>query len=238
MIRLDRYVSVAAGLSRSQARRAIGQGRVRVADAAARDPSTRLPEDPADVTLDGALLCYQQYTYLMMNKPADIVCSARDDGYPSVLRLVDAGPSGRRLHVVGRLDADTTGLLLLTNDGDWSHRVTAPAKKLPKVYLVQTANVIGPDVAEAFHSGLLLRSESSPTKPARLRLLAPDRAEVTLCEGRYHQVKRMFAACSLVVVSLHRQRIGGLPLDPRLGPGDSRELTAAEQEAVFQPVPV
>ena len=190
----------------------------------------------ADVRVDGEPLDPPAGLVLMLHKPAGYTCSTRDRG-----RLVhDLLPPrfARRspqLSTVGRLDRDTSGLLLLTDDGALLHRIISPKSKLPKVYEATLARPLRGDEADTFASGtLMLESEKTPLLPARLDVLSPTRARLTLHEGRYHQVRRMFAAVGNHVQALHRSRIGGLDLGD-LAEGRWRVLEAADIERLFAP---
>jgi 16S rRNA pseudouridine516 synthase len=149
-----------------------------------------------------------------------------------VFDLLDAEPRPESLHLVGRLDLDTTGLVLLTDDGDWSHRITAPRKKRPKVYRVRLAHAWSREepALTILREGVSLRGDDRPTAPAEVDWLGGDDLRLVIREGRYHQVKRMLAAVGNRVVSLHRERIGALALDPSLSPGAYRSLTEIERE--------
>jgi 16S rRNA pseudouridine516 synthase len=136
----------------------------------------------------------------------------------------------QQLHVAGRLDIDTSGLVLLSDDGNWSHRITAPRHKCPKRYRVTLAAPLDPAAVEQFAAGLTLRNEAKKTKPATLEILTPTEVRLTIGEGKYHQVKRMFAAIGNHVVALHREAIGALQLDESLAPGEYRPLSEAERE--------
>jgi 16S rRNA pseudouridine516 synthase len=225
-MRLDRYVSHGTGLSRSLAQRAIRDGRVQVAGAVVTDPSRHVAET-APIVIDGAPVATPGPRYYMLHKPAGYVCAASDTRYPTILELID---TDRRegLHVAGRLDADTTGLVLVTDDGDWSHRVTSPRHKLPKVYHVTLAEPLT-DVAEgALRAGVQLDNEPHSCRPAAIERLSDTTLHLTITEGKYHQVKRMFAATGNHVARLHRVQIGALRLDPALAEGASRPLLADE----------
>ena len=169
--------------------------------------------------------------YFMLHKPAGCVSATRDPEHRTVLDLLDE-PDKHELHIGGRLDFNTTGLLLITNDGQWSRRMTLPGRKLPKVYYVETEQPIEAHYAEVFARGLYFRYEDLTTLPAQLEILAPRAARLTLHEGRYHQVKRMFGHFQNKVTRLHRERMGGLALDPQLAPGQYRALSAAELAAL------
>jgi 16S rRNA pseudouridine516 synthase len=225
---LDRYLSQATGLSRSMAQRAVRRGAVTVAGVVIRDPATAVAAGAA-VTLDGVSLALPGKRYFMLHKPPGVVCDRGDAHHRSVFELLHE-PGRDRLHVAGRLDQDVTGLVLITDDGAWSHRITAPRRKQPKTYLVTLAAPLDEPAAAALRGGVSLRGESRPTRPAAVQPLADRRARLTIREGRYHQVKRMFAAVGNRVVALHREGIGALALDPALPPGAYRHLSPAELE--------
>jgi 16S rRNA pseudouridine516 synthase len=147
--------------------------------------------------------------------------------HPSILNLIDIEKHDR-LHIVGRLDVDTTGLVLITDDGQWSHRITSPKKNCQKTYRVDLANKIRSDTIERFKKGLLLKNELKPTLPAQLVIQSKQKVLLSIQEGRYHQVKRMFAAVGNHVEALHRVSIGTITLDVQLGDGEWRYLTEDE----------
>ena len=181
------------------------------------------------VTLNGEILMPRSFRYLLLNKPIDTICSNVDEKYPSVLNLLDIDRVSE-LHIAGRLDVDTTGLVLITDDGHWSFNLTSPKNKCEKVYQVTLSRPISSDVTERFQEGILLQGESKLTLPAKLRIIGPHKVFLSLTEGRYHQVKRMFAAIGNRVQSLHRHQIGGLELDVDIGRW--RSLTQAEVEGL------
>jgi 16S rRNA pseudouridine516 synthase len=225
-MRLDRFLSHSSGLSRSQVKRLLHADGVTLDGLPVRDPALAVGEHSL-VTLNGATQPWPRSRYVMLNKPAGYVCSTEDPGHPVVSSLVDA-PWAAGLHSAGRLDVDSTGLVLLTNDGAWSHALTSPRRHCLKTYLVGLKHPVAADVAQRFADGLLLNGENRPTLPAQLELIDTRTARVSIQEGRYHQVKRMFAACSNRVETLHRERIGAILLDPALQPGQWRELQAIE----------
>lgn len=228
--RLDRMLSYATGQSRSQVKRLLLNGEVQVDGVPVRNAA--LPVTPASqVLLGDALLDWPRHHYLMLHKPAGYVCSSADPAHPVVTRLI-AQPWAARLHCAGRLDLDTTGLVLLTSDGNWSHALTSPRRVCDKSYLVQLAEPLDSALVARFAQGLTLRGDAKPTLPARLEPLDTHQARVWLSEGRYHQVKRMFAACGNHVISLHRECIGPITLDPTLPAGAWRALHADEIGAV------
>ncbi|MBK1850854.1 MULTISPECIES: 16S rRNA pseudouridine(516) synthase RsuA [unclassified Marinobacter] len=225
-MRLDQFISTNSPLSRKEARRAIHARRVEVNGEVWKDTGKHVPADAA-ISLDGAQLTIQGERYLMLNKPAGVVSATRDSDHPTALDLLPAELT-QDLHIAGRLDADTTGLLLLTTDGKWSHRVTSPKVDCPKTYRVTLNTPISESAIEELEKGLVLHNEVKPTKPAQVKVVEPQLIELTISEGRYHQVKRMLAAVGNHVEALHRQSIGAVSLDPALKPGAYRELTEQE----------
>jgi len=235
-LRLDRFVSQAAGISRSQARSLIRRGRVNVDGEPVRDAARHVGEAER-VEHAGEVLVAPQPIYLMMNKPCGLLSATSDSEQDTVLSMLPPALAAR-VHLVGRLDKDTSGLLLLTDDGDWSHRVTSPNHSCAKTYLAELAEPLVADAESRLRLGLVLRSEKLPTRPAALQRLDATHARITITEGRYHQVRRMFAALGNRVLALHRERIGGLFLDETLRAGQWRALSPAEREAVFCDQPV
>lgn len=231
MMRLDRFLSETSPLTRSLAKRALKNGEVTLNGGPIKQSATQIDTNNDVVVLNGERLALVGRRYIMLHKPVDVECNARRGLYQRAIDLIDL-PKVERLQPVGRLDVDTTGLLLLTDDGQWSHRVTSPRHRCAKVYIAELAEPMEGAAAEWAISqvadGLMLDGEETPTQPATLRLLSPMQAELTITEGRYHQVKRMFAALGNHVNSLHRSSIGDLALDANLAPGEWRELTADE----------
>jgi len=232
-MRLDRFVSRATCVSRSQARALIRQGRVSVAGSSIADVGHVLVVADG-VLLDGRPIGLPQAAYLMMNKPVGLVSARRDDRQATVLSLLPA-PLAGRVHIVGRLDKQTSGLLLLSDDGAWSHCVSSPRHACPKTYLVELAEALQPDAECRLAAGILLRGEHSASRPASLQRLSPDRVRITVTEGRYHLVRRLFAALGNRVTRLHREMVGGLCLDADLAPGQWRMLSDQERLGVLDP---
>lgn len=229
-MRLDKYLAGVTDLSRSDAKRAIKDGDVAVAGRVVLDPQFDVAAD-APVTLAGQKLRTAAPRYFMLHKPEGYVCAARDRQHLTVLDLLDED-NVESLHIAGRLDIDTTGLVLLTDDGVWSHRITAPRRDCDKTYWLQTAEPILDTAVTQFERGLFLHSEKTRLKPAFLEIIDPHTARMRISEGKYHQVKRMFGAIGNAVVKLHRERVGAISLDPNLAEGEYRALTAAEIESV------
>ncbi len=226
-MRLDRFLARRAGLGRRGAREALAAGRVSVDDRPVRDGHHPV-DDFSAVALDGVTLHRGVPRYLMLHKPAGCVSATRDRRHPTVLDLIDE-PADRKadLHLAGRLDFNSTGLLLLTNDGRWSRRLTDPGSG-EKTYHVRTEDPIGEHYTAVFREGLYFRYEDLTTLPAGLEILGPREARVTLREGRYHHIKRLFGHFNNRVVALHRESVAGIRLDPALRPGQYRPLTDEE----------
>lgn len=228
-MRLDKFLAENTGLTRSQAGKALRAGLVTVNGEIEKNSAAKISEDD-QICYDGELLSWvDEGQYFMLYKPQGYVCSHDDGDYPTVFSFFDY-PLNSRLHCAGRLDVDTTGLVLLTDDGQWSHRITSPKHHCEKTYLVTLADPIEDHYAAEFEKGILLRGEKTATLPAQLEILDDYNANLTISEGRYHQVKRMFAALGNKVVALHRWRIGDVVLDENLQEGECRPLTAQEIE--------
>ncbi|MBD3894253.1 pseudouridine synthase [Halomonas sp. ML-15] len=228
-MRLDKFLADTTDLTRSLAKKALHREEVSVDGQVTKNPATQVDAD-SEVHWLGQRLSLVGLRYLMLNKPAGVECSARQGLYPLVRDLIEL-PNVERLQTVGRLDVDTTGLVLLSDDGQWSHRVTSPKRRCGKVYRVSLSEPLeGAALVEAqrdFAEGILLDGEDKPTRPAELLMRTSCDAELTLYEGKYHQVKRMFAAIGNHVEALHRESVGPLTLG-ELAPGEWRELTREE----------
>ena len=229
-MRLDKYLCHSTGLTRSRAQGMIRSGQVTVNGEVVKDTSYKLPAD-AVVTWRDQTVQLSGKRYYMLNKPVDVVCATTDAQHRTVLDLL-GGENTKGLHVAGRLDIDTTGLVLLSDDGDWTHRITSPKHECSKTYRVSLADPVDESLTGRFAEGIELRNEEKKTRPAGLEIITPTEVRLTIGEGKYHQVKRMFAAVGNKVLALHRERIGALVLDPDLEPGQWRELSKAEVEAV------
>lgn len=226
-MRLDKAVSL-SGLSRSEARKAIAAGRVRVCGQTVRDPGRSA--EPGDVTLDGVPIGAEAELHLMLHKPAGVVTATEDRRLPTVLDLLPEKLRRKGLGPVGRLDRDVTGLVLLTTDGQLAHRLISPRWKAEKLYRARCEGRLCPRDVDAFAEGMALSDFTA--KPAELRILSAEDdasvAEVILTEGKFHQVKRMFAAVGHPLIALERLRIGCVTLDEGLAPGEYRPLRAEE----------
>lgn len=222
--RLDQILSNLGYCSRREARDWIDAGSVTVGGQPAEDAAQKV--SPAEVRVDGEPLDHPDGLLLLLNKPLGLVCSHDGREGPSVYTLLPDRWRRRNPTVtsIGRLDKETSGLLLVTDQSALVHRLTSPKHKVPKVYRATLDRDIPPDLAARFASGTLqLEGEEKPCAPAELTILSPREADLTLIEGRYHQVRRMFAAAGLTVLTLHRTRFGQLELAD-LPPGQWREL--------------
>ncbi|MFO1387795.1 pseudouridine synthase [Cellvibrio sp.] len=230
-MRLDKFIGNNTQLSRTQIHAAIKQGIVYVNDVLVTKTNTQI-KDTDKVMVDDQVIEPRKPRYLMLHKPAGYVCANTDSEHPTVLDLVDA-PFKHELQIAGRLDVDTTGLVLLTDDGQWNHKITSPKHMHTKNYLVTTANPIEDSYIKIFADGVILKGETKLTLPAELKVLDKHHAELSICEGKYHQVKRMFAAVGNHVIALHRNRIGSVYLGD-LPAGQFRYLTTQEVESFGQ----
>lgn len=226
-MRLDKFIAEQTGLTRSQAAKELKAGLITVNGEIVKTGSIKISQQD-EIYYDGKMLEWVEAgQYFMLNKPQGCVCSHDDGEYPTVFQFFDY-PLSTRLHTAGRLDVDTTGLVLLTDDGKWSHRITSPKHHCEKTYLVTLADPIEDFYVEKLYEGILLRGEKTPTLPAQMEILDDYNLNLTISEGRYHQVKRMFAALGNKVIALHRWRIGGIILDETLEEGEFRTLTPQE----------
>ncbi len=226
-MKLDRLLAKHDSMGRSRARALIVAGRVSVNGL----PTKRIDHEVdrfTGIDLDGVpVRPPERLLHLMLHKPCGVLSATSDPAHPTVIDLID-DPDRHTLHLVGRLDRNTSGLILLTNDGSWSKPLMAPATKVPKVYLVETRDPIPSSAVEAFAAGFHFHTEDRTTLPAALEILGERLARLTLHEGRYHQIKRMFHRIGNRVVKLHRESIGAISLPPDLGPGEWRRLTMEE----------
>lgn len=226
-MRLDKFVCKSTQLTKSEAIQLIHIGAVIVNGAAVINEATQVHESN-HIFLNGHRLKARDFRYILIHKPADTICSNIDEVYPSVLNSIDVDKVSE-LHIAGRLDADTTGLVLVTDDGRWSFNITRPTSQCEKVYRVGLSHAIANDVAAKFEQGVQLQGEQQLTLPARLDVISRQEVLLTITQGKFHQVKRMFAAVGNRVVSLHREKIGEISLDVELG--QWRYLTADEVQS-------
>ena len=229
-MRLDKLLSNLGVASRAGCRELLKAGRVQVDGQTVRDGAVQISEKAA-VLLDGTALDTRLARHLMLFKPAGVLTAAEDGRQQTVMDLLPGVYRSCGCMPVGRLDKDTTGLLVLTTDGELAHRLIAPGRHVDKVYEAVVDGVLDEGDAAAFAAGIPLKDFTA--LPAKLEVLAENRARVTVQEGKYHQVKRMFGARGKPVLALHRASFGPLQLDETLCPGQFRELTGEETTALY-----
>ncbi len=229
MIRLDKYLADMGIGTRSAIKNEIRKRAVSVNGNTAVKPEMKIDPDKDEVCYRGTPVIYEPYVYYMFHKPMGCVCATKDNVYPTVLSYIE-NPAGYDLFPVGRLDLDTEGLLLITNDGALAHDLLSPKKHVSKTYFAEVAGVVTERDAALFAEGVDI-GEEKKTLPAELVIEKSgeiSEIRLTITEGKFHQVKRMFEAVGKKVIYLKRLSMGGLKLDESLNPGESRRLTAEE----------
>ena len=227
MIRLDKFLSNSGMGTRKDIRTLVKKGRVSVDGVTITDPGQRVDETASDIRIDNEPVAYKKYIYIMMNKPSGVVSATFDKHLPVVTDLLDEYCLSFEPYPAGRLDIDTEGFVLLTNDGDLCHRILAPKKHIKKIYLVETDIPADASDIRAFADGVVL-DDGYKTMSAHLELKGGNTSYLTICEGKFHQVKRMFEAVGKKVTYLKRISMGNLPLDETLALGQYRELDERE----------
>lgn len=231
VMRLDKYLTEMGVGTRSEVKKLIRQKRVWRGDVCMTRPESRIDENRDCIFVDGKQIVYEKFVYYMLNKPAGVVSAVTDDRDRTVMDLLK-DTRRRDLFPAGRLDKDTEGLLLITNDGELAHRILSPAKHVDKRYYVRVSGALTDEMIERFAAGLDI-GEEKLTRPAQLEILSRggiSEANLTIHEGKFHQVKRMFYAVGCEVLYLKRISMGNLALDPQLSSGEYRRLTANEVE--------
>ncbi len=231
MLRLDRWLVTLGVGSRSEVQRLVKKGGVWVNGVPARDPGMQADENTARLMVNGQPLDGRLTRHVMLHKPAGLLTAARDKKQPTVMDLLPDVYGAIGCMPVGRLDKDTTGLLFLTTDGELNHRLLSPGRHVDKTYLAQVDGPLEESHVAAFAQGLHLSDFDA--QPAVLEIVAPQTGRVTVHEGKFHQIKRMFTAVGREVTVLHRETFGSLPLDPNLPEGEWRELTGDEIRALY-----
>ena len=226
-MRVDRFLSNLPQFNRQQVRLLLIEKRIQVDGQVISDPRHEINAFSRIELDENILQAGKPARYFMLHKPQGCVSATRDAEHPTVLDLLNE-PDKHDLHIAGRLDFNTSGLLLITNDGHWSRHVTQPQTKMPKVYYVETEQEITDAYISKFREGVYFAFEDLTTQPAGLELLGPFSARLSIVEGRYHQVKRMFGFFDNKVMRLHRESIGPLVLDSQLAPGAYRPLSPQE----------
>ena len=231
MERLDKILSATGRWSRREVKELVRYGRVTVDGRCAAAPEEKIDPECALVRVDGEEVRYEKFLYVMLHKPAGILTATEDSRQSTVADLLPEAWRKRGLAPVGRLDKDTEGLLLMTDDGELTHRLLSPKYHVDKVYFARVEGALTAEDAAAFAAGIEL-GDGLVCRPARLEILSPDSCLVTLQEGKFHQVKRMLARCGKPVLYLKRLSMGPLALDDALLPGEYRPLTPDEVRAL------
>lgn len=235
MMRLDKYLAEMGVGTRQEVKKQIRQGKVTVNGTVVKAADTKIDETCDEVTIGGCNISYVSYEYYMLNKPGGVVSATEDRRDTTVIDLIK-DKKRKDLFPVGRLDKDTEGLLLITNDGDLAHRLLAPKKHVDKVYYAKIDGMVTEEDVKRFAEGIDIGAEEEEmTRPAKLDIMkSAEESEIrlTIHEGKFHQVKRMFLAVGKEVTYLKRERMGTLCLDENLKPGEYRLLTEEEIENV------
>lgn len=231
--RIDKIIASMGLASRREVSALAKGGAIAVDGVVCRDASKKIDPERQVLTLRGNPVCYQKNIYLMLHKPLGVISATTDRDQKTVIDLLPEQLRAMQPFPVGRLDKDTSGLLLLTNDGAFSHHLTSPKHEVEKVYLAQTDGTPTEQDVSRFAEGIVLR-DGTKCRPAVLEILGENSVRVTVHEGKYHQVRRMLAACGTPVVQLKRLSEGAVMLDESLKPGEWRELTAEEKSTLME----
>ena len=237
MIRLDKYLADMSIGTRQEVKKYIRQGRVKINEDNIKKPEYKIREDEDKIAFDGAPVAYETFEYYMLNKPAGVISATEDKRDKTVLDLIKE-KKRKDLFPVGRLDKDTEGLLLITNDGALAHRLLSPKKHVDKCYYAKISGGVTEEDVRVFKERINIGTQEEPewTMPAELKILEKgtvSRIRLTIREGKFHQVKRMFLAVGKEVVYLKRERMGALVLDEELAPGEYRKLTDSELKSIL-----
>ena len=235
-MRLDKFFSSQNLATRKEVKELLKQGRITVNGQNGNKGEDKIDPQLDEVCLDGKRVGYKKYLYLMMNKPQGVVSATNDQSQPTVLDLVPPELFRPGLFPAGRLDKDTTGFVLLTDDGDFAHRILSPKKHIAKTYHVVISAPLSEEQMNSFENGLVLK-DGFRCLPAKIRLLKEGEqplVEIVLWEGKYHQIKRMIGALGEKVLSLKRVKMGNLPLDPDLEPGACKEILHKDVERILE----
>ena len=239
-MRLDKFLVACAVGSRTDVKNFLKAGRVTVNGKKGKSAKLQINEEADEICFDGQVLHYEEFVYYMMNKPQGVISATEDPKHKTVLDLLDDLARSKEVFPVGRLDIDTHGLLLLTNDGQLAHALLSPKRHVDKTYLAQVNGIMTDEDIETFAQGIPLKDFTC--QPAKLELVSMDAEKnqslvrVSIAEGKFHQIKRMVAYCGKEVVDLQRLTMGTLTLDEDLKRGEWRRLTKDELEALLESV--
>ncbi len=232
--RLDKIIASQGQYSRRDVQRLIKSGLVTVNGVQVRDRGAKVDDESDVISINGEVLKIKKYVYIMLNKPKGVVSATNDGREKTVIDLVPQEYRGRKLFPAGRLDITTTGFVLITDDGDYAHRILSPKNHIEKTYEARLAERVTESQLKAVADGITLK-DGTECRPAKLRVIEDTEnpaVEIKICEGKYHQIKRMFAAAGNGVIELRRTKMGGVALDPRLSEGECRLLTSEEVERI------
>ncbi len=228
-IRIDKMLSNVTNISRSEIKRFIKRGEVTVNGRVVKTADERIDPESSDVKLKGQTIGYNEFVYIMLNKPKGILSASNDKNRKTVVDLVPENLKRQKLFPVGRLDKDTTGLIIITNDGEYAHKIISPKNKTGKVYIATLDGALKEDLISEFKKGVVL-ADGTKCRPASLEILESNIARLTLFDGKYHEVKRMFGVFGLGVNELHRYAIGDLTLPDTLQSGECLLMSAEDVE--------
>ncbi len=230
--RLDKIISTQTSYSRKDIKKLCRSGDIYVNGEVCKNSDIKVDPVNDEIVVCGEKIEFKRYVYYMMNKPKGVLSASNDKNAPTVIDLLPAELFRKNLFPAGRLDKDTTGLLIITDDGDFAHRMLSPNKKVYKHYIATLDKELDESVKSEFENGIVL-ADGTVCQKAFFEKIDKNIARVEICEGKFHQVKKMFSACSYVVEELRRVQIGSLKLDENLSQGDTRELTENEKKMIF-----
>ena len=236
MERLDKILASQGTLSRKEVKEMIRKGRIQLNGTVIKDSSVKVDENKDSVFVDGTEITLKKHIYIMLNKPQGVVSASDSESDETVVDLVPDELYRKGLFPAGRLDKDTTGFVLITDDGDFAHRILSPKNHIFKTYIAGLQHELSDDDIKSLENGITL-GDGTVLKEAKIEVIKEEDkpfVRIMICEGKYHQVKRMFAATGNKVVSLHRVRMGKLELDNTLKPGECREITPEELKLVTE----
>lgn len=231
-IRLDKYISSQTSFSRSECRKLITTGRVRVEGLKWVNADTKIDADDTKVFVDEKILGFKEYVYYLLNKPKGVLSASNDKSKKTVIDLLGTETKHRQLFPVGRLDKDTTGLLIITDDGDIAHKIISPKSKIEKTYIARLDGTPTQEDVKLFAEGVVL-ADGTKCAPAVLEIISECNALIKITEGKYHQIKRMFGVINLGVEELHRKSIGRMEIPANLQLGEYTEIQYQDIESLI-----
>ena len=234
MERLDKIIANSGTLSRKEVHRLIKSGAVSVNGITTKDRGFCIDPETAEIKINGQAVSLEKYVYIMLNKPEGVVSATKDPTEKTVVDLVPTELKKKNLFPAGRLDRNTTGFVLITDNGDFAHKILSPKNHIEKTYEARLAERIGEESLKKVAEGITL-GDGTECLPAKVKVLEDGEnplIEIKICEGKYHQIKRMFAAVGNAVIELKRVKMGQLPLDENLAPGECKILSKEEVELI------